>query len=315
MKSTLPLLLFLSLGVGLTLYFNPEWIKGPIRLPDTSVQEEYSHSLSQVHLIEARQEKKEWELTALRAHSRKQSSDWLLHQVEVIFVDDQNMEVRVKGDQAVYNTKERNLSIKGHVRATTKNGYQVETEELIYTSSDRLLKSSGTVQIQKQGLPGQPLTKIESGFLSTSLKDQTLFLDRQVQMARGSLEQAGVQVQAGQAQLSRSNRTLEFYHDLKMAWGPNQFQGQMAKFEYDPKTDFLSHVWIEKDVRYQGFNRSARCQKAHLEMQSGYTTLSGTPIIWEQGHRIEGEVIRIDHERDAIQVELLKGEFVEESEN
>lgn len=275
------------------------------------VHEEYTHTLKKVHLIETLKDKKEWELLASVAHSSKKSADWIMTDVDVTFFDDLGKPVKVRGAKAIFESKTRKLVITGNVTATISNGYEVKSDELIYNSNDRLLESQSAVQIERLSANETHKSIINGGSMKTSMRDQVLILEQSVKATRGSKSQGGIEIESGHARLSRSSRTVEFFDKIKMSWGENQFSGDEGRFIYEAKADQLSDIWIEGNVQFKGASRSGRCDKAHLNIKEAKTVFMGNPQVIDEGHKMEGETISIDHELDNLSIKQIKGEFLD----
>lgn len=285
--------------------------RGSIGQDAFMVHEDYTHTLKKVHLIETLKDRKEWELLASVAHSSKKSADWIMSEVDVTFFDDLGKPVKVKGAKAVFESKSRKLVVTGQVTASISNGYQITSDELIYNSNDRLLESHNAVQIERTAAGDKFKSIINGGSMRTSMRDQVLTLEQGVKAVRGSKEQGGIEIQSGQARLSRSSRSVEFFDKLTMSWGDNNFSGDEGRFIYEAQLDQLSDVWIVGNVKFNGGSRSGRCQTAHLNIKEAKTNFMGDPIIIDDGHKMEGETIIIDHELDNLSIKQIKGEFLD----
>lgn len=275
------------------------------------VNEEYTHTLKKVHLIETMRDKKEWELHASVAHSSKKNADWIMSDVDVIFFDDFDKPIKVRGSKARFQSQTRMLVISGNVVASINNGYEIKSEELVYNSNTRLLESQGAVEIERSSIKDKSKSIIQSGSMKTSMRDQVMMLEQNVKATRGSKAQGGIEIESGQARLSRSSRSVEFFDKITMNWGENYFSGDEGRFIYDTKSDQLSDIWIIGNVQFRGSSRSGRCEKAHLNISEAMTIFMGNPQIIDDGHKIEGESIALDHERDSLSIKQIKGEFLD----
>lgn len=275
------------------------------------VNDQYTHTLKKVHLVESFQDGKEWELNADIAHSQKNGAAWLLSNVRVRFFEESTLGIHVTGDWALFTTSQRKLHIYGNVVAETENGYKIKTQDLFYTSNDRQLFSEGAVDIIRQSSRRTGATVIKGGYMRTSMKDSMFTLGNGVSAAQGRTLGGGLEVKSGEARLSKEKSSVEFYDKVHMSWGDSEFQGQSAELRYNSAEDELEEVLLVGQVQIISDTRFASCERARLSMREGITELSGRPKVIEAGNQVEGEKIILNHENNTVKVEQMRARFGE----
>jgi LPS export ABC transporter protein LptC len=281
---------------------------------EVTVDDEYVHTLKTVHLVESFKDDKEWELFADSARNRAATSSWQLKKVKVNFLDARGRLTKVIGDEATFQSKLRKLHIYGNVSVETPNGYVIRTNEIFYTSHDRQLFTLNEVEISREemGKIKKSLgSSIRGGFMRTSMQDQEILLGGSVRASRELNSGRRLIVHSGQAKLSRNQGSVEFYEEVKISWGPNQFSGEKAQFLYNEKLSQLETVILAGHVKIQSDTRYASCDKAILNIQNGTTELVGNPRVIEGDSQISGEVIVLNYEDDTVRVKNIKASFQE----
>ncbi|MCB0357650.1 MAG: LPS export ABC transporter periplasmic protein LptC, partial [Bdellovibrionales bacterium] len=107
--------------------------------------------LTEVHLVESREDEKEWELWSKEAKTYKKNKVWDLEVVHVKFFGKKGVVFDVTGAKGKVEIRSKNMEITGNVVTKTSNGYEFRTEKVIYNSKERILY--GPLDIEMMGPP------------------------------------------------------------------------------------------------------------------------------------------------------------------
>jgi LPS export ABC transporter protein LptC len=279
---------------------------------ESLVDDQYHHNLKGIHLVESFKDDKEWELFAEAARSHAFESKWSLEKVRVHIVDHKGELIKIKGNQASFYSKEKKLHIFGNVDVETKNGYFIKTKEIFYTSQDRQLFTVDPVTIMRKETIGdneKSYSSIEGGFMRTSMNDSEMLLGGRVKASRKIAQGLNLIVESSEAKLFREKKAIEFYQDVLIQWGPNEFRAQQGTFHYNEKERRLETVTLLDQVKMRSRSRHVTCGKAVLNILRGVTELSGKPKVYDTKSFLEGEFILLDHEEDTVSVKKIEAIF------
>jgi len=281
---------------------------------ELELDDEYVHTLKTVHLVEAFRDNKEWELFADSARNKASNASWFLKNVRVNFLDEDGNIIRVTGNEATFHAEERKLHIFGNVRVETQNGYVITTKQIFYTSQDRQLFTLNEVDItrkEKSGVGHSASSTIKGGFMRTSMRDHVLLLGDHVRAFRDEGPGRSLDLKSGQAKLSRKQGSIEFYENVLIQWGDNQFSSEKADFLYNEGVNQLETVILRDRVKIVSASRLASCDKAVLNIVAGTSELTGNPKVIELDNQLVGEKIIMNHEDNTVSVKNIKANFNE----
>jgi LPS export ABC transporter protein LptC len=119
--------------------------KDPVKLL-TSINQNASLAIGNVHQVSTRDGIKEWILDARSAHVIDESKQLMLEDVTVIYFLKNGQEVRLTANRGILKTETKDVEATGHV-VLTYSDYILETEQMNYDHGHRILSSSTPVKI------------------------------------------------------------------------------------------------------------------------------------------------------------------------
>jgi LPS export ABC transporter protein LptC len=117
----------------------------PVKLI-TSIQQNASLAIGNVHQVSTRDGIKEWILDARSAHVIDESKQLMLEDVTVVYFMKNGKEVRLTANRGMLKTETKDIEVTGQVVLTYSN-YTLETEQMNYDHGRRILFSSTPVKI------------------------------------------------------------------------------------------------------------------------------------------------------------------------
>ena len=262
----------------------------------------YVHILQGVHLVESLYDNKEWELNAESALNKRDTQLWDLKNVQTIFFSREGQKIMVTGKQAVFNMQSRALRIYDQVHIQTSEGQVVETQQVEYQSGDKSLFTLSEAQVT-DALMGQLL----GGRLRVWVGKKELQLSGGV---HGELKvvkgEKPIQVWAQEISIRSPRRELRLLHQVKVegAWG--EYKAEQAKLLW-ARGNFqkLKSIQLDGQVYWKLKDQQGRAEHVFIDFEKSVTRMSGSPVLWQKGQKLQGEHIFMSHDDGRVWVEKM----------
>jgi len=130
-------------------------------------------SLEEIHYVETKGKKKEWELKAKVAQHFIHEDLTLLKDLMVTFYPGEGRIVTMKGEKGSIKGK-KEIEVRGNVVITSSDGYRVVTNSLHYDETRRQIYTSDPVLIERKGM------RVKGIGLLVDLKKGRLYIQKKV---------------------------------------------------------------------------------------------------------------------------------------
>ncbi|UCC66162.1 MAG: LPS export ABC transporter periplasmic protein LptC [Deltaproteobacteria bacterium] len=130
--------------------------------------------LEEVHYVETKGEKKEWELRAKSAHHFLQEESTLLKDLRVTFFAEGGRIVTLSGEEGSIKRK-KEIEVHGNVVVTSSDGYRVVTDSLYYDEERRQIYTDDPVLIERAGM------RVKGIGILVDIKKGTLSIQKEVE--------------------------------------------------------------------------------------------------------------------------------------
>ncbi len=147
-KITIALVAFslITTGIIAGIFIKNRYLsQDPVKLI-TSIQQNASLAIGNVHQVSTRDGIKEWILDARSAHVIDESKQLMLEDVTVVYFVKNGKEVRLTASRGILKTETKDIEVTGQV-VLTYSDYTLETEQMNYDHGRRILFSSTPVKI------------------------------------------------------------------------------------------------------------------------------------------------------------------------
>lgn len=153
LRVLLILIIFLSVfSVGFYFVKNFSTKGVEIKLKDKDINIAADLELKQIHVIEKKKSKKEWELEADLTEIFNTEQTTLLKHVKLKFFPENRKVVTVVANEGKFNNETKNMEVSGDVVVSSEEGYSLKTNSLKWTSSKKIIETDDPVEISKEGL-------------------------------------------------------------------------------------------------------------------------------------------------------------------
>jgi LPS export ABC transporter protein LptC len=131
-------------------------------------------SLEEIHYVETKGDKKEWELMAKSGQHFRQEDYTTLQDLTVTFYADKGRIITLKGDEGSMKGR-KEIEVRGNVVITSSDGYRVTTNSLRYEEEKQRIFTEDPLTLEGKGL------QVKGVGVVVDLTTQKLFILRKVQ--------------------------------------------------------------------------------------------------------------------------------------
>ncbi len=262
---------------------------------DSEVEQSAEKDVEQVirgsHLIEAKGEKKLWELDADIARKKMNSEDLTLDTVKVKFYGEDNVYYNATGEKGFVGDNQKKLEISGDTVTTSSNGYVLNTEVIYYRTDFRTIEGP-----QEVNLVGPPDEKGDGGPLhmradhfDADLNTNIIILKDNV---RGRKKMSGgrkMKIRSVEALFSGASNFVLFKKDVVIDVDTMTITGPRAKFIY--KNGNLYSMFIDGGVKVKDIGRWGLAGEAEVFFQEDKFIFRDSPKVVEGENQLVGDEI------------------------
>jgi LPS export ABC transporter protein LptC len=131
-------------------------------------------SLEEIHYVETKGDKKEWELRAKSGQHFRQDDYTTLQDLTVTFYAEEGRIVTLTGNEGSMKGR-KEIEVRGDVVITSSDGYRVTTDSLRYEEEKRRISTEDPIRLEGEGF------LVKGVGVVVDLKTQKLFILRKVQ--------------------------------------------------------------------------------------------------------------------------------------
>lgn len=286
-----------------------EPVKPSTETKDESLQEQ---ELDNFYLIDAKKQTKELEVWSQKAHKGMGSTVWELVDVKANIYSE-NMMYTVTGDTGVVDEIKKDMTISGHVKMVSSNGYLFHTDELRYNPEQKNIVTDDKVTMEGTKASQQEGLFLEGVGLVVHLTNHQMILQNEV---RGEKPMSGgrmMKISSQQAELSGTAKTMIFRNNVVMKEGLMTVKGVYAEFQYrDGKLDTL---FMDGGIHMQDPDKSGSAGIAIVYFNEDKYVFKKKPFVTQGENELIGEEIIIFNGGKRVQVKKANVEYHQEQED
>ncbi|MES2963426.1 MAG: LPS export ABC transporter periplasmic protein LptC [Bdellovibrionota bacterium] len=248
-----------------------------------------------VHLVEAKESGKEWELWADRAVRPQDNEQWTIEKVKVKFFAANGVTYTVTGLKGKVQPDQNAMRIEGDVETHSSNGYVFKTQVADYSSKDKKLMSPGAVEmIGPRDNSGRNI-HLTGADLVADLASNEININRNVN-AKKPISKPGeperiATIQSQRAVFSGRSSQAHFFGNVVIDVDTMQVSGPQAKFDFDSKTDALSAVQVAGGVKVTDTDKFATSGTVSMSFRDNKLVFKGSPRVVQNGDELVGDEI------------------------
>ncbi len=254
-------------------------------------QKDVEQVLRGSHLVEAKGEKKMWELDADVARKKINSEDFTLDTVKVKFYGDNEVFYNATGDEGFVGENQKKLKISGDTVTTSSNGYVLNTEVIYYKTDDRSI--DGPEEVTLVGPPDQkgdggPL-HMRADHFDANLTTNIINLKDNVKGRKKMSGGRNMKIRSREALFSGASNFVLFKKDVVIDVDTMTITGPRAKFIY--KDGNLHSMFIDGGVKVKDIGRWGIAGEAEVFFQEDKYIFRDSPKVVEGENQLVGDEI------------------------
>ena len=254
---------------------------------------EVLQTMQGVHVVEIKNDQREWELWSDVASTYKQTGNLSLQTVKTKFFGKEDTYFLVKGDSGSVISKNKDMFIQGGVETESSNGYLFTTEQIKYDSEFRELISESKVQITGPDKDRSSQLRLSGERLRADLQSSKIFIEGGVR-AKKAINIKGfplVNVRAEKAFLSAKTNEVSFSGDVSIDVQGMSISGPQATFLYKPNSGQIVAIELDGGVKVSDYDKWATSEKVRIDFDKDLYILKGAPKVIQENDELFGDEI------------------------
>lgn len=248
-------------------------------------------SIRDMHMIETKEGRKEWELRSDTASSINKNEMLELDGVKAILFSDNGVTFNVTGKKGSVQVKTKNLRVEGDVVVRSSNGYVFRTSAIDYDSQGRRMTSNSFVEmVGPKDVKGHGLKLTGTG-MQALLDESSMEVLRDVRAEKALDRGRKALIKSQRSQFSGKDRTAKFLGDVVLDMDSMRITGPEAQFQYDAKREIVKSVVFSGGARVSDSDKWATAQNLSVDFDTNRFVFRGNPRVVQNNDELRGEEI------------------------
>ena len=266
-------------------------IKKP-SIVDSQDAENVEQDMVGVHLVEASEGVKEWELWSKKATSYKGLPEWNLKSIRVKFFGEKGVFYDVKGQHGKISMESKDMEILGDVEILSSNGYRFVTNKVKYVSSTRILEAPKKIIMwgQKDSKKGDELY-VTANKMQTLLKNSIMIVQGNVRARKPFNRDETIYIRSNEAHFSGVSQRVKFIGKVVVDMNAMRVTGPRASFSYLKNSRKIDFISVSGGVKLSDSNKWATAEKINAYVSENKFVFKGSPRLVQGGDELRGQEI------------------------
>lgn len=257
--------------------------------------QDVGQAMEGIHVIESKNENKDWELWADSAIGFRDQGDLALKKVRATFFSREGVTFNVVGEKGSVLTKKKNMTVDGEVVTKSSNGYVFKTAQLTYDSGHHELSSPMPVEVSGPRDGDGQVMLIKGREMSADLDLGLVVIQNEVKAKKSVEANKTLSISAQKVQLSGRDRGIQFSGNVVIDINGVRATGPAAMFHYDSKTAALRSIELEGGVKVSDFSKWATSDRLKINLAKNEFVFDGRPRVVQDNDEVRGDrIIFID---------------------
>lgn len=258
--------------------------------------------MSEIHMLETREGRKDWELWSDQARSLPEEQLVVLNGVKSVFHGAESVTYQVTGEKGVIEVPSKNLAVSGHVRTRASNGYTFYTDDMQYSSENRVLSTKSPVRVEGPPSEGRRALRLTGRGLRTILDESRVEVLHEVRAEKILEKGQRAVIRSDRARFDGDKSTASFLGEVILDVDDMRITGPKADFLYDPTGDILKSVVFSGGARVSDPTKWATSQEVKVDFRQNKYVFSGNPRVVQNSDELRGKQIIFHDGGKRIQV-------------
>lgn len=269
--------------------------EGQVVTPTAEQSKDVEQFMQGVHVIESKNENREWELWADSAIGYKLQDELALTKIKANFFADNGVSFEVTGASGSVGTEDKSMRVDGGVVTRSSNGYTFKSAALNYSSKNRSLSSPSAVEVSGPKDQSGRALLISGGEMAANLEMGVVLIEHDIKARKTIRIDKRLQVSSDKAQLSGKDRSVRFTGNVIIDLDGVRIIGPDALFKYSAKGEQLESIDLDGGVRVSDFNKWATSEKLRIDIAKNEFVFDGRPRVVQDEDELRGDrIIFID---------------------
>lgn len=255
-----------------------------------------------VHVVETKNDEKEWELWAEKATGFRKRGDLSLDIVRTLFFGSGESTFTVTGKKGFVNTDSKNMEVQGDVVTESSNGYFFKAETVFYDSENRKLSSPEDVEVIGPKDSSGKRINIKGKKMEANLENSAISIGKNVRALKPVQDSKLMRIRSERAYMSGSERSIRFSGNVIIDIEGVRATGPDALFKYDEKSDIIKEVLLSGGIRVSDDEKWATSQTVSIYLQEDRFVFNGNPRIMQDNDELRGDQIVFLNGGEQVQV-------------
>ncbi|MCB0390522.1 MAG: LPS export ABC transporter periplasmic protein LptC [Bdellovibrionales bacterium] len=254
-------------------------------------QDTVQEKLTDMYLVESRQDEKEWELWAKEAKSYKDKKIWDLEDVKAKFFGNNGVVFHVTGKKGQVDIKTKDMEIHGDVVTKTSNGYVFQTEKVLYTSQERTLYGPENITMKGPADAANNHLILTGKSLVANLDSSLMEVKQNVAAEKPFKENKTVYIKSHRAQFSGQSNYARFLDDVVIDYETMRLTGPDATFNYDTDKNLVTSMLVQGGAKVSDTDKWATSETVDVQFEKEKYIFRGSPRVVQNNDELKGEEI------------------------
>lgn len=260
-------------------------------LSQTGNAEPNSQVMRGVHLVEAKRDRRDWELWSNQAFTQEGGARWKLENVRVRFFGEGEVFYDVTGKEGLVNVQTKDIEITGDVKMVSSNGYVFRTNKMNYIADSRRIVTRDPVEVRGGQGKGESPTEILGRGAEASLNTNQIQIEHDVRSKKQLESGDWVYIESQRVELSSVNKFAKYLGEVTIDYKGSRITGPSARFDYDDKSKAVSSLLVEGGGRITDLTKWATAKTIEMLFPQNKFILRGGPRVVQDNDELIGEEI------------------------
>lgn len=278
-------------------------------LSQSETSEPNSQVMRGIHMVEAKGEKRDWELRSDHAYTKESGSRWKLENVQIRFFGEGDIFYDVTGKEGEVNVQTKDVEIVGDVKMISSNGYTFRTQKLSYRAEGREIFTTDPIEVKGGQERGEHPSELVGRGAVARLNTNEIIIQADVRSKKQLESGDWVYIESKKVELSAASKFAKYLGEVTIDYKGSRITGPSARFDYDQKAKAVSSLLIEGGGRITDLTKWATAKTIQMLFQQNKYILKGGPRVVQDNDELVGdEIVFLDGGKEIV-VNRAKAEF------
>lgn len=268
--------------------------------------ERIQQNMKGILLVEAKSQRKIWELKADQAQALRESNSWAMSKVNAKFFSKNGIVYDVIAGETRFDSETKNMQFKGDVFVKSSNGYNFNTNQLRYSTEEESLLSDTEVLFEGFSAKKADALKMRGDRMAIQLESGVAQIMGNVVSEKFEANNQNLKFHSENVILSNDGSEARFQKDVEIKYEDMLLKGPEAIVKYDKSNKSAKSLDIIDGVEVETVDKNAASERLHLDIAKENLILEGRPRLLQKGDELLGTAIIFKNRGKSLEVKGAK---------